>query len=116
VLLVNYDEIPFEQIVKDVVSILENKPYEIPREINRRPMEVSRGVLQSHAGKYVFPEANHTELEFRVEGNTLVLYQDGEKVAPLFAESETVFFEDPKSSESFEFTKSQAEPYPVRGS
>ena len=108
VLLANDDEIPFEQIVKDVVSILENKPFEMPREIHRRATPVSGEVLQRYAGKYVFPEANHTELEFRVEGPSLVLYQDGEKLAVLFAESETVFFEDPKSSDSFEFVQDPA--------
>ena len=56
-------------------------------------------------GKYDFAAINHTVLEFKVEDNNLVLYQDDEKLAILFAESDNVFFENPKSRDSFEFKK-----------
>jgi hypothetical protein len=103
VLLANYDELPFQQTVEDIVRILEGKPYEVPKEIRRKAIRVPRALLERCAGAYDFAEANHTVLEFRVEGDELALYQDGRKLAVLGAESESVFFEDPASADSFEF-------------
>jgi hypothetical protein len=60
-------------------------------------------VLSRYTGKYDFVEANHTNLEFRVEGAHLVLYQNGKKLQTLFAESKALFFEDSKSAISYEF-------------
>jgi hypothetical protein len=103
VLLSNYDEIPFQQTVNDLVSIIEGKPYQVPMEINRKAVNVPVDILSRYIGKYDFAEANHTNLEFRVEGASLALYQNGKKLQALFAESETLFFEDPKSPVSYEF-------------
>jgi hypothetical protein len=103
VLLSNYDEIPFQQTVIDLVNIITGKPYQLPAEINRKAVDVPVDVLRRYIGKYDFTEANHTKLEFRVEGSHLVLYQNGKKLQTLFAESKALFFEDPKSPVSYEF-------------
>ena len=105
VYLSNYDEFNFSQTSKDIVNILEGKPYDVPEEVNRKSVQVNTEVLKEYIGKYDFAEINHTVLEFKVEDNNLVLYQDDEKLAILFAESDNVFFEDPKSRDSFEFKK-----------
>jgi len=105
VYLSNYDEFNFGQTSKDIVNILEGKPYDIPKEVNRKSVRVNTEVLEQYIGKYDFAAINHTILEFRVEDSSLVLFQDNEKLAILFAESDNVFFENPKSSSSFEFKK-----------
>lgn len=103
VLLSNYDELPFQQTITDLVSIMEGKPYQVPAEINRKAVPVSADILKRYTGSYEFAEANHTRLEFRVDSGQLAVYQEDKKILTLFAESETVFFEDAKSAGSFEF-------------
>ncbi|GAB2698558.1 hypothetical protein GCM10027037_23550 [Mucilaginibacter koreensis] len=103
VLLSNYDEIPFQQTINDLVNIIEGKPYQFPVEINRKAPPVPVAVLKRYTGTYDFAEANHTKLEFRVEGIKLTLFKDGKKLTDLFSENETMFFEDAKSAECFEF-------------
>ena len=105
VLLSNYDEFNFSQTSKDIVNILEGKPYDIPKEVNRKSVQVNTEILQQYIGKYDFTAINHTVLEFKVVDNNLVLFQDDKKLAILFAESDNVFFEDPKSRDSFKFKK-----------
>jgi hypothetical protein len=72
-------------------------------EINRKAVDVSLDILSRFTGKYDFAKANHTNLEFRVEGVHLVLCQNGKKLQTLYAENEALFFEDPKSPVSYEF-------------
>ena len=47
-----------------------------------------------------------------MDGN-LILYQEGELIAELKAESESVFFENPKEAASFEFIETDNESYNV---
>ena len=47
------------------------------------------------------------ELTFKVENENLAVYQDGEQIATLKAESENTFFDDPKEPESFEFVNNE---------
>lgn len=108
VLLANYDEIPFQQIVTDLVAILEGRPYEVPKAVNRQAVALPATVLARYAGKYQFAEANHTELEFKLENGQLVLYQGAEKLATLFAENDSTFFENPKEKDSYAFRKKAA--------
>lgn len=103
VLLANDDDIPFQQIITDLVNMLEGKPYQVPAEINRKGAPLAPAILQRYTGSYDFAEANHTRLEFRVEAGQLALYQDDKKETSLFAENERVFFDDPKSADGFEF-------------
>jgi len=105
VILANYDEIPLDQILKDIPAILEDRPFEMPKAINREAVELDVGVLSNYQGKYDFVEADHLILEFKVEREKLAVYQEGEKIAELFAENENTFFVDPRSPESFEFKK-----------
>lgn len=104
VLLSNYDEIPFQQTITDLIRIMEGKPYEVPAEIKRKAINPPVDVLKRYTGKYDFAEANHTQLTFRVEEGHLVLFQDDKKLSTLFAESEVTFYEDPKSATQYEFT------------
>lgn len=105
VILANYDEIPLDQILKDIPAILEDRAFEMPKAINRKAIDVSVDILSTYQGKYDFVEADHLILEFKVEDELLVVYQEGEKIAELLAENEKIFFVDPSSPESFEFKK-----------
>jgi hypothetical protein len=103
VLLSNYDEMPFQQTIEDLISILEGKPYKMPAKINRKAIDLAVDVLKRYTGTYDIAEFNHMSLEFRVEDTKLALYKNGKKLTDLFAESKTLFFEDAKLPETFEF-------------
>ncbi len=103
ILLANYDEIPFQKTVEDFVKILENKPYEIPKELNRQSIQVPLEIIKRYTGTYSFADLGNINLTLGVIDGALVVYQDGQQIGALKAESETLFFEDPKLPESFEF-------------
>lgn len=105
VFLANYDGMPFEQVVADVQSLMEGGRVEMPREINRSAIALPTSVLQRYSGTYDFVDAGHIVLELRLERDTLWVYQEGRNNGPLLPESETVFFGDPESAESFEFVR-----------
>ncbi len=107
VLLSNYDEMPFFKTIEDVVKILKSEPVEIPREINRKAIEVDLEVLERYVGSYTFPDFDGLVLRIEIEEEGLVVFQGDEKIAKLKAESETVFYEDPKAAESFEFIENE---------
>ncbi|MFD2726185.1 serine hydrolase domain-containing protein [Hyunsoonleella rubra] len=103
IFLANYEEVPFQKTVEDFAKILENKPYEVPKELNRQSIELSNEILNKYIGTYSFADMGNLELTFKVENKNLIVYQDGEQIATLKAESEITFFDDPKEPESFEF-------------
>ncbi|WP_378173231.1 serine hydrolase domain-containing protein [Aquimarina sp. SS2-1] len=103
IFLANYEEIPFQKTVEDFAKILENKPYQIPKELNRKSIELYDDILKKYVGTYTFADMGNLQLTFDIEQNNLVVYQNGELIAILNAESESTFFEDPKEPESFEF-------------
>ncbi|MFK7774625.1 MAG: serine hydrolase domain-containing protein [Saprospiraceae bacterium] len=111
VFLTNYDAIPFQKIVEDLQKILEGKPYEIPKEVNRIAINLPENVLKKYVGKYDFVEIEHLILDIKLEEGKLVVYQDGENNGTLFPESKTVFFSDKKSEESFEFQKNDKDSF-----
>lgn len=103
IFLANYEEVPFQKTVEDFAKILENKPYEVPKELKRQSIELSNDILNKYIGTYSFADMGNLELTFKVENENLIVYQDGEQIATLKAESEITFFDDPKEPESFEF-------------
>ena len=103
VFLTNFDDIEFAQIIRDVQAILENKPYQVPAPIERLAQAVTPTKLKLYTGTYVFHEINNLILEIKLENDQLAVYQEGEKNDVLQAESETVFFTDKTSRESFTF-------------
>lgn len=107
IFLANYEEIPFQKTVEDFAKILENKPYDVPKELNRKFIKLSSDVLKRYVGTYSFADMGNLELTFKVENENLLVYQDGEQIATLNAESENTFFNDPKEPESFEFVDNE---------
>ncbi|MER3318890.1 MAG: serine hydrolase domain-containing protein [Allomuricauda sp.] len=111
VLLANYDELPFFATIEDMVKILKSEPVEYPKEINRKSIALEEEVLQKYEGSYTFADFDGLVLEVKVEDGQLIILQDGETIGELQAESETVFFEDPKAAESFEFVENESGAY-----
>lgn len=107
VLLANYDEIPFFKTINNFVKILNLEPVEIPKEINRIGVLLEKEILNMYSGSYQFADFNGLILTLKVENKQLAVFQDNKNIGVLTAESETVFFEDPKASESFSFIKNQ---------
>lgn len=107
VLLANFDEMPFFKTVDALVKILKNEPFDIPKELNRVSMELKKEVLSQYVGSYCFADFDGLALEVEIQGSNLVVYQDKEKIATLRAESSTLFFENPKSPDSFEFIENE---------
>ncbi|MFP4846030.1 serine hydrolase domain-containing protein [Winogradskyella sp. PE311] len=108
IFLANYEEVPFQKTVEDFAKILENKPYEVPKELNRQSIELSNEILNKYIGTYSFADMGNLELTFKVENKNLIVYQDGEQIATLKAESENTFFDAPKEPESFEFVDNKS--------
>jgi len=111
VLLANYDEMPFFKTIEDVAKILKDEPFEIPKELNRQPITVEKEILERYVGSYSFADFDGLILTIRIDGDNLVVFQDNEKIATLKAETETIFFENPKAPESFEFVKNGSGSY-----
>ena len=103
ILLANYEEIPFQKTIADFVKILEGEAYEIPKVLNRLSIGLPTSIMEKYIGTYSFADMNNLELTFKIEDSNFTVYQDGEKIATLKAESENTFYDDPKEPESFEF-------------
>lgn len=111
IFLSNYDGIPFEQMIKDLRLILENKEVVMPKAIHRKATTVPAERLRRFVGTYDLTDAGHIMLSIKLEEGQLYVYQKGKNNGVLFAESETVFFSDPTSKESIAFVKNTAGTY-----
>jgi CubicO group peptidase (beta-lactamase class C family) len=111
VLLANYDEMPFFQTVEDLAKMMKSESVEYPKEVNRQTIEVPIAVLENYVGFYTFHDFDGLVLEVAIQDGGLVILQDGEFNAELKAETPTLFFEDPKARESFEFVKNDEGTY-----
>ncbi len=109
VMLANFDQIPLEDILKNMEKISNGEDIELPKAINRKEIELDLMTLEKYQGTYDIVEADHMLLEFKLEKGQLVLYQNGNKLTKLYAESENVFYYDSKSDESFEFVPAENE-------
>jgi CubicO group peptidase (beta-lactamase class C family) len=105
IFLSNYDQIPFEQIIKDARLILEGKDVVIPKAVNRKSIDLPIETLKQYEGTYDLIDAGHILLTIKLENDSLYIYQKGQNNGAILPESETVFFSDKTSKESIEFVK-----------
>jgi CubicO group peptidase (beta-lactamase class C family) len=103
VLLANYDGMPFTQVIKDMISLLNHEPVALPKALQRRAISLYPSTLTAYAAEYSFADFGGLILNISPCEGQLCVYQEGEMIATLKAESPTVFFADPKAPESFEF-------------
>ena len=99
----NYDEIPFGEIVLTVEKIMTDKPYDLPKILNRKKKIINAELLKSYSGKYIMREFNNSLFEFRLENDELIFYQDGERNTKLNAETDSTFFDYPTDEDYFKF-------------
>ncbi|WNB17220.1 serine hydrolase [Marivirga arenosa] len=105
IFLANYDNIPFSNLTKDLISIMDGGDVEIPKEVNRKAIEVPSSILEKYVGTYDFVDAGHIVISVKLEEGKLNAYQKGNFAGELIPENDSTFFWDPKSKESFIFTK-----------
>ncbi len=107
VLLCNFDAIPFNQAIEDMTKMVENKPYEVPKALNRKSVDVSTEILNKYKGTYTFPDMQKLVLLIDVKDGQLMVQQVGDDPSILYAENDSVFFPDPEAPESFEFISNE---------
>lgn len=103
IFLCNYTEIPFQNIISDVLSIFENKSVQVPIKTNRKSIAVADSILAMYTGTFAL-KVDQTQF-FKialVDHKLLVTDKDNETIA-MMAESESTFYDDPQSNDSFEF-------------
>jgi hypothetical protein len=113
VLLSNFDGIPFNKTIADMINILEGNSYDIPKAINRVPVAIEPPLLPLYIGNYHFADMNDLALRVALEGDRLIVFQEDELIANLMAENDSVFFADPSAPESFEFVANDKGSYNV---
>jgi hypothetical protein len=108
IFLSNYTGIPFQQVTNDIISIMENKPYEIPSIVNRVKIMLPENILQRYTGKFAL-EADDSQYFFVTleKGRFFIAGKDGEKTE-MYADTETTFFDDPKSRDGYAFVLNSA--------
>jgi CubicO group peptidase (beta-lactamase class C family) len=105
VFLANYDEIPFSDLTKGLIDIMEGIPVEIPAKVDRKAVKLPQSQLALYEGTYDFVDADHITLTFKVENGAFNAYQKGELAGELKAENDSTFFWDASSKESVVFRK-----------
>lgn len=105
VFLSNFDQIPFEQIIRDTRLILEGKKVEMPEAVNRKSMRLPVTTLKKYVGTYDLVDAGHIVLDIKLISDSLFVFQKGKNNGAIVPESQTVFFSDSTSKESIEFVE-----------
>jgi CubicO group peptidase (beta-lactamase class C family) len=103
IFLCNYTEIPFQNIIADVVSIADNKPVQIPIITNRKSIIVSDSLLALYTGKFALVVDQTQVFKVTLVDNQLRVTDKDNETISLLAENETTFFDDPRSKDSISF-------------
>lgn len=103
IFLCNYSEVPFEQITKDVINIVGGKPYEIPKMINRTAIQLEEIILQKYTGKFSLQADISQYFTVSLKQGKLFLADKENNSLEIIPDSETTFFDNPSSSDSYIF-------------
>lgn len=103
----NYTDIPIQEVTQDIINLLENKPYEVPHKINRKPIEVAPETLKKYAGKFVLEADNTQILTIRLLDNKLFDVEANGEKTELYPDSENTFFISPSSKDGYIFSLNQ---------
>lgn len=107
IFLANYDDIPFQNLVKNLQHILKGEKITMPKKIERKAINVKSSILKKYVGTYDFIEAGHLIIDIKLENDSLYVYQKGNNNGVLYPEKENIFFGDKNSEESFEFKRDE---------
>ena len=104
IFVANYTDIPIQELTADIVNILDEKPYEVPRKINRTAVKLPPEILKRYVGKFAL-EADDTQT-FTVElsDGKLFISDKGGAKSEVYSDSETTFFDSPTSKDGYIFT------------
>lgn len=111
IVLSNYDQIPFEQMIKDARLILEEKEVVMPQAVNRKSIKLPAKILKKYQGTYDLVDAGHILLDIKFENDSLYVYQKGKNNGVIVPETKTVFFSDSTKKESIEFVENEKGTY-----
>ncbi len=106
IFLSNQTNIPFEEIVKASTSISENKPFQLPKVISRKEIDLPTEILKKYEGIYVSKE-HKLHYTLKVVDKNLVIIEPDDTRTKLYAEDENNFFDDPKSSDNYTFIQNE---------
>ncbi|OOG19333.1 hypothetical protein BWD42_05185 [Sphingobacterium sp. CZ-UAM] len=112
IFLSNYTDMPFQSITADVVKILDGKPYEIPKRIERKAITISSDKLQKYEGKYVLEVDNNQYFMISSKNGALDVIDNAGEITTFYPDSEFTFFQDASSKDGlvFEFDSSTGNP------
>ncbi len=100
----NYTDIPFQQITTDIVNLMENKPYQIPKKIERQAITLQENVLQRYIGKYALEADLSQVFIISLVNHQLVITDKDNERTILYPDTETTFFDNPSSQDSYNFS------------
>jgi len=107
----NYDDIPFGEILSTVEKIMTNEKYELPKEINWKGITLKNSTLEKYVGKYNVRAFNNDIFEFKLDRDSLVFYQNGERNTVVIPANDSTFFFEPKEPDHFKFRMTNSGEY-----
>lgn len=107
IFLSNFSDIPFEQTVSDVVSMLTGKPYSQPGKVNRKAIVVPVDTLLSYVGRYALELDVKQFFTIELKGRQLVITDSEGEHTEIFPDSYTTFFDNPDSRDGYIFSRNK---------
>jgi CubicO group peptidase (beta-lactamase class C family) len=100
----NYTDIPIQEATTDIISILENKPYEIPHKLNRKAIQLPVETLKLYTGQFALEaDITQTITILLIDNKLFDVDTNGEKTE-LYPDSESTFFISPTTKDGYIFT------------
>ncbi|PKF74253.1 serine hydrolase domain-containing protein [Chryseobacterium sp. PMSZPI] len=107
----NITDVPFQKLTEDIINLLENKPYSLPKKINKKAIQISDELLKKYTGKFALEVDNTQIFTIILEDHFLyIIDKDGEKTK-MYPETQSSFFDNPESEDSYEFLSNNGEKY-----
>ncbi|PUB31015.1 CubicO group peptidase (beta-lactamase class C family) [Elizabethkingia sp. YR214] len=100
----NYTDIPFQQVTTDIINLMENKPYKIPEKTERNAITLPDNILQRYTGKYALEADPSQVFTFSLVNHKLVITDKDNEKTILYPDTETTFFDNPSSQDSYNFS------------
>jgi CubicO group peptidase (beta-lactamase class C family) len=106
IFLSNQTNIPFDEIVKEINNIIENRPFLLPQISERKEITVPIETLNNYVGTYVSNEQK-LQVTVMIMDSHLVAVEKNNIQTKLFAETENSFFDSPKSKDTYSFISNE---------
>ena len=103
----NYTDIPIQEATTEIINILEGKPYEVPRKINRMEIKVPIETLKRYTGTFALKVDLTQTLKIDLIDDKLFNVDPSGVKTELHPDSENTFFENPNTKDGYIYTKNQ---------